>query len=557
MTDTLAPLLARVAAGARTHAGRGPRERAALARETARATAATMRSWAEVAAEIKRAAGPTAAVVRAEETATGPFGTLRLLLLTAAALDDVARIGLPRLPRPPRHQAGPDGGFVAVDTLPVRSLLDPFAFAGQEASVRCVDPGGLAAFELAWRREVEERPRSGGVAAVLGAGNVSGLAAADAIAQIFEYGRGVVLKLHPLHGSLAPVLEEALRPLVAAGVLAIVVGAADVAAALVADPTVTHVHLTGGQAAFDALVWGGPGPWPPGTRPRLGKPITCELGNVTPWIVVPGAYPARQLAAQADMVAASIINNTSFNCLATKCIVTASRWPQREAFLERIRSRLASVPARPAWYPGAAAAWEQLTGRPPTGEGTLPWLLRAGIDPDRESRWIEREWFVPAAVEIPLEAETVDGFCGGAADLVRRLPGSLAASVTAPLGLAAADARRVESFTAHLPFGVVARDAWSALAFTAGNVPWGGFPGATLDRPRSGIGRVHDPLLLPLVHNSILRGPAVPRPAPPWLPWHPHGEALAVGLAEAYGRIAAGRSGIWRLLRMLPAVYAC
>ena len=30
-----------------------------------------------------------------------------------------------------------------------------------------------------------------------------------------------------------------------------------------AADAVTHVHLTGGQAAFDALVWGGPGPRPP------------------------------------------------------------------------------------------------------------------------------------------------------------------------------------------------------------------------------------------------------------------------------------------------------
>jgi hypothetical protein len=88
------------------------------------------------------------------------------------------------------------------------------------------------------------------------------------------------------------------------------------------------------------------------------------------------------------------------------------------------------------------------------------------------------------------------------------------------------------------------------------SVPWGGYPGGTLATPRSGIGRVHDPLLLPLVHNSILRAPLVVRPLPPWFPWHSRGERLAGGVVEMLGAIAAGRTGLGPLVRMLPAVLA-
>ncbi len=197
-----------------------------------------------------------------------------------------------------------------------------------------------------------------------------------------------------------------------------------------------------------------------------------------------------------------------------------------------------------------------LAGRPAPADGTLPAILRTGLDPAAEPRWLEREWFLPAAVEVPLVAESAEAFCGAAADVVRGLPGSLAASVTAPETLDARDAARVDLLVEHLAYGVVVRNTWSALAYALAHVPWGGFPGATLAEPQSGIGHVHDPLLLPLVHNAIVRGPLAPWPAPAWVPWHPRGARLARGVLDAYAAVAAGRGAAWPILRMLPDVLA-
>ncbi|NBW97090.1 MAG: aldehyde dehydrogenase family protein [Planctomycetia bacterium] len=401
------------------------------------------------------------------------------------------------------------------------------------------------------RRPRRPRRLQAVVALVLGAGNVTGLAPADCISQIFEHGRAAFLKLHPLHAPLRGVLHEALRPLVDAGLLAIVAGGVEVAKAALASPGLDHVHLTGGAAAFDAVVWGGRSR---NASPVLAQSMTCELGNVTPWIIVPGRYASHELASQADMIAASIVNNTSFNCIATKLVVTARSWGQRDEFLALVQRRLAMQRPRPAWYPGSAESWESLAGETPPPDGTLPCVLRPGIDPVRDPQFVAREWFVPVAAEVPLEADSVESFCGRVHDLVGRLPGSLAASVTLPPALAAHDAARAEMLVEHLPFGVVAVNTWSALAYSLGSVPWGGFPGATLADPRSGIGFVHDPLLLPLVHNTVLRGPLAARPKPPWFPWHAHGSALAAGLLSMYGEFARGRSGLWQLARMVPAV---
>jgi len=552
--------LARLAAGAARHASRDAAARARLALETARSTAATAADWVAAATAIKRG-GAEAADVRAEETATGPLGTMRLLLITSRCLDQVAREGKPR-PRGSGPRFGLTAGdrrLVGIGALPEPGLGDAAIFGGVTAEVRCIDPGGPEAFDRAWRREAATRPAGTGVAVVLGAGNVTGLPVADAIAQIFEHGRSVIVKVHPVHAPLEPVFRRALAPLIEADVLEIVSGGADVAASLVGDPGVTHVHLTGGAGAFDAIVWGRRGPHGPLDRPRLDKPITCELGNVTPWIVVPGHYSAAELRRQADCIAASIVNNTSFNCIATKCIVTCRSWGQREAFLAAVRARLRSVPHRPAWYPGATALWREAAEavvpaeRTAPAEGMLPWVLCTGVDPTRDGTLIDREWFVPVAVEVPLDADDTAGFCHRALELTRRMPGSLAASVTIPRGGGDGDRHAATQLVDHLAYGVVAINTWSALAYAAGSIPWGGFPGATLAEPASGIGWVHDPLLLPLVHNTILTASLTNWLVPAWFPWHRGGDRLAGGVVTMYTALANGRSPLPALVGMLPA----
>ena len=93
----------RLARGAAAWAGQTPAARSRLALETALTTAAAADAWTEAAVTIKQAADTVARpVVCAEETATGPLVTLRLLLVTARTLADIGRGGLPRLPRPPR-----------------------------------------------------------------------------------------------------------------------------------------------------------------------------------------------------------------------------------------------------------------------------------------------------------------------------------------------------------------------------------------------------------------------------------------------------------------------
>src|SRR5690606_37390639 len=116
------------------------------------------------------------------------------------------------------------------------------------------------------------------VALVLGAGNVSSIAAADVFARLFQERKAVLLKMNPVNEYLGPFFERAFRSLVDADYLAIAYGGAEVGGRLVEHPSIDEVHITGSIHAHQSIVWGPPGPQRDermaANNPRLTKPIT-------------------------------------------------------------------------------------------------------------------------------------------------------------------------------------------------------------------------------------------------------------------------------------------
>src|SRR4029077_18171810 len=96
-------------------------------------------------------------------------------------------------------------------------------------------------------------------------------------------------------------------------------------------------------------------------RPLLRKPITAELGNVSPVIVVPGPYSDRELAYQAEDIASALPYNASFDCNAAKVLITPTAGAPRDALLRGIEAAFARAPPRRASYPGARERWERGT----------------------------------------------------------------------------------------------------------------------------------------------------------------------------------------------------
>jgi aldehyde dehydrogenase (NAD(P)+) len=69
-----------------------------------------------------------------------------------------------------------------------------------------------------------------------------------------------------------------------------------------------------------------------------------------------------------------------------------------------------------------------------------------------------------------------------------------------------------EKIIQELRYGTISINGWSALGFLLSQCPWGAFPGHTLEDIQSGIGTVHNTLMLSNTQRSIVKAPWRPFP---------------------------------------------
>jgi acyl-CoA reductase-like NAD-dependent aldehyde dehydrogenase len=321
----------------------------------------------------------------------------------------------------------------------------------------------------------------------------------------------------------------------------------------VSHPQIDSVHITGSIETHDAIVWGSDVQQRSARKasgsPAITKPVTSELGNVTPWTILPGDYSERQLRSQAENIASSITNNASFNCITTKMLITWKRWPARERFLDLIDSILSRVPPRHAYYPGARNRFLQFAGRESIDqdESRLPWTLRRGVDADRDHELFEQESFVCVTGETALDATSPQTFLEAATELMNDLLwGTLAAAMTVPDAWPKRDPARLEKAIGRLRYGTIGINLWPGIAYALMSPPWGAFPGANLGDVQSGVGFVHNTYLLANPQKTVLRSPLSFSPKPVWFSTHRRPERVAAKLGELYSQ-----PSIWKIPGLL------
>lgn len=511
-------------------------------------TSVIARDWVEAACRAKRIEASSPA--RAEEILVGPVSVLRYLRLMIRTLCDLQIHGVPKLPSTPSIVHGQ----VRVATFPTREMYDALVFKSLTAETWLqpeVSPesvfGDLSA-QLARRISVPPH-----VALVLGAGNVSAIPATDALTRIFQSDCAVLLKMNPVNEYLGPIFEQSLQPLIQAGLLKVVYGGAEEGSYAVNHPQIDSIHITGSTETHDAIVWGSDSEQRRerklASQALVAKPITSELGNVTPWTIVPGEYSDAQLVFQAEHIAASITNNASFNCIATKMLITWKRWPARERFLDLIASILERTPTRYAYYPGAAERFVEFSGgeNGPDNLGRLPWTLRRDVDPERDPLLFERESFVCVTGETSLDADSPQEFLDLAVQFMNgRVWGGLAAGLTVPDSMRLKQSAVLDAAVARLRYGIVGINQWPGVAYALMSPPWGAYPGAVLNDVQSGLGFMHNTYLLDRPQKSVLRSPLTQFPKPVWFSTHRRSEAVAWKLCELYSR-----PSLWSMLGLL------
>lgn len=526
------------------HAQRGawvaisPSERVQLLERMIADTLAASEEWV---ADACRAKGHALDSVGAgEEWVSGPALVIRNMRLLRDSLHDLAAGSKPQIAGGVRTR--PDGQLVA-DVFPA-SRLDKALWSGYRGEVWMAP--GLDAGELPATQALAYDPEShheGSLALVLGAGNIACLGPRDALTKLFVENSVVVLKTNPVNAYLRPHWERSLRALIERDFLRVVDGGPRAGGHLTDHPLVDEIHLTGSDKTHDAIVFGvgEEGRTRKAShQPRLDKPITSELGNVSPVIVVPGPWSEKDIAYQGENIASMLVHNAGFNCLAIRALITSAGWPQREALLDSVRRSLAQIPNRDPYYPGAAQRSRAFCGAHPEaesfGEGDVPWVLISGLDPDAEADiCFTTEAFCGTFGEVPLPSADPVSFLQQAVEFCNeKLWGTLCATILVhPKTLSQPPvSQALDGAIAGLRYGSIGVNTSHAVSFVATTTTWGAYPGHTLEDIQSGRGVVANTLMFARPQKSVVHGKWRVRPKPAWFPSNRVASAVSRRLTE-------------------------
>jgi len=456
--------------------------------------------------------------LEAEEWFLGPWPVMRHLRLLIEALSALRRRHAMPLGDPGRTV----DGRLSVEVFPgstLDSLLLPATRVEVHMRAGIGDREVLASQGAFYKRGLE----AGRVVLVLGGGTTAGAPIQDVLTKMFNEGKVCLLKLHPLTAYLGPLVEEAFAEAIARDFLHVVHGDWEAGSYLSHHPAIDEIHISGAPETLEQV--------------PHGKAITSELGGVSPVLIVPGPYLDRQLAFQAQALAGAMVHNAAVNCHTPRLLVTPRGWTQRDAFLRHLEEALALAPLRMAYYPGTAERWEELTARR-TGlrtigarvAGMLPWTIIPELDPT--SRWeplFTSESYCPVLGEVAVGSTDPLDYLHQAIGFVNeRVWGTLSATIIVH-PLTQADTHlgtAVERAIAQLRYGAVGVNAWPALLSAIGSAPWGGHPSADAGHTQSGLGWVHNAVMLEGIEKAVIRQPITLQLRPVYVPGHRSAAAL-------------------------------
>ena len=352
-----------------------PIERAAILRRCMTGVLDVAPEWAALGCRAKGI--EPASVLAGEEWLAGPMTTLRGFRLTAETLERVERpVDLPT-------RTGP-GGRTVVSVFPA-SLLDRLLYLGIEGEVWFA-PGSAPTRARIYR---DGAAAPAGIAAVLGAGNVSSIAPLDALYMLAAEGQVAVLKLNPVADYLRPVFEHAFKPLIDPGYLAIVSGDGALGDYVCRHPAVSRVHLTGSRRTYDAIMWGAGAE----ERARAGRPPARRASTSR---APPNSGASRRSSwsrASGPTPTSTSRRGTSPAWSRTTRVSTAWRarcscWPadgrsgRRSSTVSSVRWRtrrrvLRTIPVRRSVTPGFSTRYPAARAVGPRRQGVVPWTVVA------------------------------------------------------------------------------------------------------------------------------------------------------------------------------------
>lgn len=463
-------------------------QRIALLEEVRPLAGRYAQEWVQAAVAAKGL--PARSPLTGEEWISGPYGVLYGINRYIRTLRQFQRTGDVQIPGPVRKRA--DGTNVA-RVFPV-DAYDKMIFSGITADVWLPEHFSTARFY----RTQEHLPR---VALVLGAGNVAAIGPLDVLYKLIAQGAVCMLKMNPVNEYLAPVFRKIFAPFIARDFLRVVTGGVDVGEYLTAHTEVDEIHITGSAQTHDAIVFGSPLK----TQRRIEKPVSSELGNVSPTIVVPGKWTAADLRFQAENVVTQKMHNAGFNCIASQVLILPQTWEQRADFERELEGAFARIERRPAYYPGAEVRRSRIAGTDPGP------VIR--VDSSAPHEAFTTEAFAAVLAMTTLPGDDAQTFLTNAVRFANeRLAGTLGANLIVDPATRRAIGAHFDDAIAALRYGAIGVNAWTGVAFLLAESTWGAYPGHTLEDIQSGIGIVHNAFLFDRAYKTVVTAPFRPFP---------------------------------------------
>jgi aldehyde dehydrogenase (NAD(P)+) len=245
-------------------------------------------------------------------------------------------------------------------------------------------------------------------------------------------------------------------------------------------------------------------------------------------------------------------------------VILSSDWAQADDFRAALRRAYANAPERPTWYPGAASRMDLAADSYPDALVLGDRLLVEIAEGDDATALQGTEYFAPVLGVVSVPGTGQEFLDTAVAYANEQLQGTLGANLLIDPATEKKLGAGFDRSVAALHYGSIAINGWTAFGFITPTLTWGAFPGSTIDDVGSGIGVVHNALLLDDVERSVVRGPFRPfprslpiangggrltiLPKPPWFVSSRTGATVSEGLT----RFRAD-GGVLGLLKTLTA----
>jgi aldehyde dehydrogenase (NAD(P)+) len=344
---------------------------------------------------------------------------------------------------------------------------------------------------------------------VLGAGNFSSIPYLDVLYHLITRKSVILLKLNPVNEYLKPVFEKVFQNFIERGYIIVTTGNIDESKYMATHPGINHIHLTGSDKTFEDIVYGRELTDKERKAKSLSKinnkPITSELGNVTPIIIHPGKWSTSDIKYQARKIVTAKLNNNGFNCIAAQVVVLPDGWGQTDTLIKFVKHYMSKAKERKAYYPESIERLEKLEKdkgyeRVNALSCVTPHLTReikAYSKFEIDEVWSSTIYFKK------IDYTSVEDFANKAIDYCNdELWGNLGVSVIIKDHDRKFNKHITNLYIDKLNYGTVAINEWAAIGYIIPQLPWGGFPGNRDNDIQSGQSVVHNSMLF----ESPLKG---------------------------------------------------